>query len=63
MDETRIPIFVGKGQVTQREPDPTVALSPMDLTAASGRKAAEDSGAGAALLKSLDTIVLLRSFF
>ena len=62
MDETRMPILVGSGQVTQREPDPTVALSPMDLTAASGRKAAEDSGAGAALLKSLDTIVLLRSF-
>lgn len=62
MDETRIPILVGTGQVTQREPDPALALSPMDLTAASGRKAAEDSGAGAALLKSLDTIVLLRSF-
>ena len=62
MDETRIPILVGSGQVTQREPDPTMALSPMDLTAASGRKAAEDSDAGAALLKSLDTIVLIRSF-
>ena len=62
MDETRIPILVGTGQITQREPDPALALSPMDLTAASGRKAAEDSGAGAALLKSLDTIVLLRSF-
>jgi acetyl-CoA C-acetyltransferase len=62
MDETRIPILVGTGQVTQREPDPALALSPMDLTATSGRKAAEDSGAGAALLKSLDTIVLLRSF-
>jgi len=62
MDETRIPILVGSGQTTQREPDPAVALSPMDLTASSGRKAAEDSGAGVALLKSLDTVVLLRSF-
>ena len=62
MDETRMPVLVGSGQVTQREPDPLAALSPMDLTAAAGRKAAEDSGAGSALLKALDTIVLLRSF-
>ena len=62
MDETRMPVLVGSGQVTQREPDPIAALSPMDLTAAAGRKAAEDSGAGSALLKALDTIVLLRSF-
>ena len=27
MDETRIPILVGSGQVTQREPDPTMAFS------------------------------------
>lgn len=62
MDESRIPILVGSGQMTQREPDPLAALSPMDLTAAAGRKAAEDSGAGQALLEALDTIVLLRSF-
>ena len=62
MDETRIPILVGSGQVTQREMDPFVALSPIELTAAAGQKAAKDSGAGNVLLKSLDTIVLLRSF-
>ena len=62
MDETRVPILVGSGQVTQREPDPAAALSPMDLTAKAGRKAADDTGAGDALLKALDTIVLLRSF-
>ena len=62
MDETRIPILVGSGQVTQREPDPFMALSPIDLTAVAARNAAEDSGAGNVLLKSLDTIVLLRSF-
>ena len=62
MDETRIPILVGSGQVTQRELDLSVALSPIDLTAAAGRKAAIDSGVGNVILKSLDTIVLLRSF-
>jgi acetyl-CoA C-acetyltransferase len=62
MDESRTPILVGCGQVTQREPDPLAALSPMDLTAAAVRKAAEDAGAGQALLGALDTIVLLRAF-
>ena len=45
MDETRIPILVGSGQVTQRETDPSMALSPIELTAAAGQKAAKDSGA------------------
>ena len=62
MDESRIPILVGSGQVTQREPDPEAAMSPMDLTAAACIQAAEDSGAGSSLLASLDTIVMLRSF-
>ena len=62
MDETRVPILVGSGQVTQREADPAIALSPIDLTAEAGRKAADDSGAGDAILQALDTIVLLRSF-
>ena len=34
MDESRIPILVGSGQITQREADPLKALSPMELTAA-----------------------------
>lgn len=62
MDESRIPILVGAGQITGRESDPAKALSPMDLTAAAGRAAAQDAGAGQALLEALDTIVLLRSF-
>lgn len=62
MDETRIPVLVGAGQVAQREPDPAKALSPMDLTAAAGREAAMDSGAGQALLGALDTLVVLASF-
>ena len=62
MDPFRTPILVGCGQVTQREPDPGKALNAMDLTAAAARKAAEDAGAGKALLEALDTIVVLRSF-
>ena len=62
MDEKRIPILVGGGQITQREQDPLVALSPMDLTASAGFKAADDTHIGKSILKKLDTIVVIRSF-
>ena len=62
MDERKIPILVGAGQITQREEDPLQALSPMDLTAAACQQAAVDAGVGAALLKALDTIVVIRAF-
>lgn len=62
MDESQIPILVGCGQITQREPDPAAALSPMDLTTAAARKAAEDTGAGRKALEALDTIVQIRTF-
>lgn len=62
MDESRIPILVGCGQVTQREPDPAAALGPMDLTAEAARRAAEDTGTGSGILQALDTIVVVRSF-
>ena len=62
MDDSRIPILVGCGQVTQREPDPAVALGPMDLTAAAARQASEDTGTGDRVLQALDTIVVVRSF-
>ena len=62
MDESRVPVLIGSGQITQKEPDPALGLSPIDLTAAAVREAADDSGAGSSLLQALDTIVLLRSF-
>lgn len=62
MDDTRIPVLVGCGQVTQRESDPRAALQPLDLMARAARRAADDSGAGAALLRSLDNITVIRLF-
>ena len=62
MDEKKIPILVGSGQITQREQDPLVALSPMDLTASAGFKAADDTHIGKSILEKLDTIVVIRSF-
>ncbi len=62
MDEARIPVLVGSGQITQREPDPLKAMSPMDLTAAAAREAAKDAGSEQKVLEALDTIVQIRSF-
>ena len=62
MDERKIPILVGCGQITQREEDPAAAQSPMNLTEAAVHQAAEDAGGGNALLASLDTVLSIRSF-
>ena len=62
MDESRTPILVGCSQITQREADPAAALSPMELTTAAARQAADDTGAGQALLAALDTVLAIRSF-
>ena len=62
MDDSRIPILVGCGQVTQREADPRAALQPLDLMASAARAAAADSGAGAALLQALDNVTVIRLF-
>ena len=52
--DDRSPVLVGCGQISQREPDPRVALAPLDLMAQAAQRAADDSGAGAQLLQSLD---------
>jgi acetyl-CoA C-acetyltransferase len=62
MDENTIPILVGCGQITQRESDPRQAMSPLDITSAAAREAANDTEAGQAVFDALDTIVMLRSF-
>ncbi len=62
MDARTTPILVGCGQITQREPDPAVALSPLELTAAAARQAAEDTGAGDRIFEALDTVLSIRSF-
>ena len=62
LDDERTPVLVGCGQVTQRESDPRAALAPLDLMAQAARLAADDSGAGARLLRSLDSIAVIRLF-
>lgn len=62
LDDDRTPVLVGCGQITQREPDPAKAAAPLDLMAQAARQAAEDSGAGDALLRALDSIAVIRLF-
>ena len=62
MADDLTPILIGAGQITQRESDPQAALSPLDLTAAAAKAAAEDAGGGQRLIEALDTIVAIRSF-
>jgi acetyl-CoA C-acetyltransferase len=62
MNADRQPVLVGVGQITQREPDPRAALGPLDLMAAAAKAAAEDSGAGPALLAALDQLTVIRLF-
>ena len=54
MDESRIPILVGCGQITQREDDPNEALSPIDLTAKACFEAAKDTGLGELFFENSD---------
>ena len=62
MDDSKIPILVGCGQITQKEKDPNIALSPMDLTSKACFEAAKDTEIGNIILENLDTILVIRSF-
>src|SRR3546814_20864341 len=48
VDRNRIPVLVGAWQITQREPDPARARSPIDLMADAARGAADDAEIGRA---------------
>ncbi len=57
-DPERMPVLVGAGQTVDRR-DPEEAATPIDLMCEVARMAAEDSGAGEALLDSIDTLVAI----
>jgi acetyl-CoA C-acetyltransferase len=58
MDRERMPVLIGVGQWSERREDPAEAASPIDILAAVAQRAADDAGAGKALLESLDTLAL-----
>ena len=55
-DESRMPVLVGVGQLTDRQPVET-AHTPVELMAQAAELAAADAGPGQALLDAVDTLI------
>jgi acetyl-CoA C-acetyltransferase len=53
------PVLVGVGQWSERRDDPATAASPVEILGAAARRAADDAGAGKALLEALDTLAVV----
>ncbi len=62
MIDDRTPVLVGCGQLTQRDVDPAAALEPVAMMQEVARAAAEDAGAGAALLARIDSLAVVNCF-
>jgi acetyl-CoA C-acetyltransferase len=62
IDPARTPVIVGSGQVTDTTTPVDKARSPLALMVDAVRLAAEDSGAGEALLRQVDSLAAIRLF-
>ncbi|MBT4160421.1 MAG: acetyl-CoA acetyltransferase, partial [Gammaproteobacteria bacterium] len=61
MDESRMPVLVGVGQVTERDYD-TESSSPLELMEQAVWRASDDAGIPRASLADLDTLAIVKSF-
>ena len=59
MNDARMPVLIGAGQITDKR-GPETASTPVELMAEVARRAAADAGPGDALLQAIDTIVALK---
>lgn len=59
--DPRTPVIVGVGQVVQREPDLDAPRDPVALAVEALRRAGEDSGAGAEVLRAADAVYAVAS--
>jgi len=62
LDKSRTPVIVGAAQITDTTTPIEKARSPLSLMVDTVRKAGADSGAGVALLRAVDSVVVLRLF-
>ncbi len=62
MNRERIPVIVGVAQITDTSAPPERARSPLQWMVEASKKAADDSGAGAAILKEIDSLIAVRLF-
>ena len=56
MDESRVPVLIGGGQITQRDAEPDVALEPLALMRQAALQAAEDAALPASALANADLV-------
>ena len=56
MTQMNIPVLAGTAQLLERESDPAVAMTPLQMLTRIAREASEDAGVGERLLKEIDTI-------
>lgn len=61
-DPSRVPVIVGVGQISDTTTPPELARSPIELIRDAAMVAALDCGAGEALLRTLDSITVIRLF-
>jgi acetyl-CoA C-acetyltransferase len=54
--DPRTPVLIGAGQLSNRVDRGEAPLEPVDLIAEAARRAADDTGAGAAVLAGIDTV-------
>lgn len=59
MSDDRTPVLVGTGQVVERDVEIREATEPLRMLETCARRAAEDARGGEALLRSIDTCVVL----
>ena len=59
MSDDRTPVLVGTGQFVERDAEVRAATEPLRMLETCARRAAEDARAGDALLRSIDTCVVL----
>jgi acetyl-CoA C-acetyltransferase len=62
LDRNRIPVIIGVAQITDTATPPGRARSPLELMAEVARAAADDAGPGTALLREIDSLVVVRMF-
>lgn len=61
-DPGRSPVIVGVGQITDKDSEPRLARSPLQLMVDATRLAAQDAGAHESVLPGIDSITAIRSF-
>jgi len=59
MSDDRTPILIGAGQLTQRDVDPAAAREPLEMMVETARRAEEDAGANARLLRQVDCVAVV----